>query len=77
MVSELTEALRVGGPTGLVIILLAAIAFTLLTSLITLVKWVLQNMVPNTVHESCQSEVCERLDEIKSDTGILVDRGVR
>jgi hypothetical protein len=69
---ELAKIFSSAGPTGFVIVLLAFISMTLLTSLIALVKWVLENTVSLSVHKAVAGEMCTMLGDIQSDTRILV-----
>ena len=73
--TDIANVLKLVGTDRFVIVLLAFIAATLLTSLIARVKWVLANMVPLSVHQGVQKDLCEQLADIHSDTRLLVDRG--
>jgi len=75
--SDIASVFRTSGATGFAIIVLAFVTVTLLSSLIALVKWVLANMVPLSVHTTTQDNICDELAEIHSDTRLLVDRGAK
>lgn len=70
--SDIASVLKSVGSAGFALVLMAFICVTLLTSLIALVKWVLENMVPIEVHTALQSDIGDKVDTCNQ---LLITRG--